>query len=72
MGAELRADEAARDLAAELTRLETLSDVIAWGRAAAGRTLSPSVITDVVVQDEFTHDAIVPVRADLVAAVGAT
>jgi hypothetical protein len=45
-------------LAVQLARLESLSDVLAWGRQRPG--LHPAVIADVVVQDEFTHDAIVP------------
>jgi hypothetical protein len=72
MGAQQRTDQAARDLAAELARFQTLSEVIAWGRAVLGRTSSAAVITDVVIQDEFSHDAIVPIRADLVVAIGAT
>ena len=72
MSAKERTDPLARDLAAEVARFETLSEVIAWGRAVPGRTSAPEVITDVVVQDEFTHDAIVPVRADLIVVVGAT
>jgi hypothetical protein len=49
-------------LEAELAQLESLSDVIRWGRAQAPGSVAPSVISDVVVQDEFTHDAIVPWR----------
>jgi hypothetical protein len=45
-------------LAAELADVESLSDVLKWGRKQTG--LHPAVIADVVVQDEFTHDAIVP------------
>jgi len=45
-------------LVAQVARLESLSDVLAWGRQRPG--LHPTVITDVVVQDEYTHDAIVP------------
>jgi len=38
--------------------LETLSDLLKWGRERDG--LDPAVITDVVKQDECTQDAIVP------------
>lgn len=47
-------------LAAQMDGLESLSDVLTWGRRLPG--LHPAVIADVVVQDEFTHDAIVPWR----------
>ena len=56
----------------ELKARHTLSDVITWGRAVPGRTASPLVITNVIIQDEFTHDAIVPLRDDLVVVFGST
>ena len=46
----------------ELDPLESLSDVMRWGRSQAPGSVKPPVITDVIVQDEFTHDAIVPWR----------
>jgi hypothetical protein len=46
----------------ELGGLESLADVLRWGRAQPAGSVKPAVITDVVVQDEFTHDAIVPWR----------
>ncbi|HEX4439645.1 MAG TPA: hypothetical protein VH854_06215 [Thermoanaerobaculia bacterium] len=49
-------------LAAELESLESLSDVIRWGRSQPAGSVVPAVIRDVVIQDEFTHDAIVPWR----------
>lgn len=45
----------------QLANLESLSDVLRWGRQQPPG-MHPAVITDVVVQDEFTHDAIVPWR----------
>ena len=59
-----RARLAPTDLAemeAQLANLESLSDVLRWGRQQLPG-LHPTVIADVVVQDEFTHDAIVPWR----------
>jgi hypothetical protein len=56
----------------EVSALETLADVFAWGRARPGGTSTPAVIADVVVQDEFTHDAIVPVTESLVIVFGST
>jgi hypothetical protein len=48
-------------LEAQVGGLESLADVLRWGRQQPSG-LQPAVITDVVVQDEFTHDAIVPWR----------
>ena len=47
-------------LQASLSGVESLADVIAWGRTQPAGSVRPEVITDVVVQDEYTHDAIVP------------
>jgi len=58
-----RAGLAPADVAALQTSLEgvgSLADVIAWGRTQPAGSVRPEVITDVVVQDEYTHDAIVP------------
>jgi hypothetical protein len=49
------------DIEAQLANLESLSDVLRWGRQQPPGP-HPAVIADVVVQDEFTHDAIVPWR----------
>jgi len=48
------------ELQASLKGLASLADVIAWGRNQPAGSVRPEVITDVVVQDEYTHDAIVP------------
>ena len=48
-------------LEADVAGLESLSDVLRWGRRQP-LVLRPEVITEVVVQDEYTHDAIVPWR----------
>ena len=49
-----------RSLEAHLSGLETLSDVLRWGRGLPAGAVTKRVIEDVVIQDEFTHDAIVP------------
>jgi len=51
-----------KSLEAALAGLESLSDVIRWGREQPAGVVSPAVIADVVIQDEYTHDAIVPWR----------
>jgi len=40
-------------LASEVARLTTLHDLILWGVARG------TMVSDVVVQDEFTHDVVV-------------
>jgi hypothetical protein len=47
-----------RTIQQELVPLRSLEQVVRW---AFGRT-PPSEIADVVVQDEFTHDVVVPWR----------
>ena len=44
----------------EVGKLESLADVLRWGRSQPPGVVSPKVIADVVIQDEFTHDAVVP------------
>ena len=52
--------EERRSLERQLDGLQTLADVMRWGRGRPGGIVTARVIEDVVVQDEFTHDAIVP------------
>lgn len=47
-------------LESDLKRLHSLADVMVWGRQQPRSAMVPQIILDVVVQDEFTHDAIVP------------
>jgi hypothetical protein len=48
-------------LARLVARHETLQDVVRWGVLYT----PPLLIVDIVVQDEFTHDVIVPFRDGL-------
>ena len=41
----------------------TLEDVLLWGFGLPVTERCPSVIADVVVQDEYTHDVLVPWRS---------
>ena len=41
---------------AALARLTTLAEVLAWGRAQS----PPAPVLDLVTQDEYTHDVILP------------
>jgi hypothetical protein len=56
----------------ELARQLTLADVITWGSAQPAGKMSPRIITEVVVQDEFTHDIIVPWGDRLILVYGTT
>ena len=52
------------EIDAEISQQENLLDVMRWAAEAPDNFL-PKVVANVVVQDEFTHDVIVPWR-DLV------
>ena len=54
------------DIAAELSGQENLRDVMSWALSSRSGAFIPSVVAEVIVQDEFTHDVIVPWRAGLV------
>jgi hypothetical protein len=50
----------------ELSEQQNLGDVMKWALAHPAGVFAPTVIAGVVVQDEFTHDVIVPWRDSLV------
>lgn len=58
-------DQLAR-LEAELSGQQNLRDVMIWAGSSPPGTFTPTVVSNVVVQDEFTHDVIVPFRDGLV------
>jgi hypothetical protein len=53
-------------LGRELSGQQNLGDVMMWALAHPAGSFAPTVIAGVVVQDEFTHDVIVPWRDNLV------
>ncbi len=63
--ANLSPEEITR-IESELSGQENLNDVMKWAFAQPKGIFLPSVVADVVVQDEFTHDVIVPFRDNLV------
>ena len=63
--ANLSSDTVA-DIAAELSGQENLKDVMSWALSSPSGAFIPSVVAEVIVQDEFTHDVIVPWRDGLV------
>ena len=52
-------------LEAEISEQENLQDVLRWALSDPGGFI-PRVVANVVVQDEFTHDVVVPWRGGLV------
>jgi hypothetical protein len=63
--AHLSAEQLAR-IESELPEQRGLQDVVSWGLGEESGAALPGVVAEVVVQDEFTHDAIVPWRDGLV------
>ena len=53
-------------IAARAASLQSLEDLLTWGREDPARFSSPATLTDVVIQDEFTHDVIVRLTDGLV------
>jgi len=53
-------------------RVTTVGELLAWGRRAPDLFSSQGVLTDVVVQDEFTHDLVVGLTDGLVLVYGST
>ncbi len=49
------------ELEAEIPELENLKDLMSWAFSNP-KEFVPKVVADVIIQDEFTHDVIVPWR----------
>ena len=50
------------DVADEVSKHCSLRDVLAWAGSKPREHVHPHIVAEVVVQDEFTHDVIVPYR----------
>lgn len=57
--------EVMADIESELSEHHSLKDVMNWAFSDSGKFI-PGVVKDVIVQDEFTHDVIVPWGSELV------
>jgi hypothetical protein len=55
--------EARENVSAEISDQENLKDMMVWALAQPAGTFLPNVVSSVIIQDEFTHDVIVP-RSD--------
>ena len=53
-------------LGSELSGQQNLNDVMKWALSHPKGLFIPSVVANVIVQDEFTHDVIIPYRDSLV------
>jgi hypothetical protein len=62
--ANLSTDDVA-NIATELSTQENLGDVMSWALSAPKGIFISSVVSEVIVQDEFTHDVVVPWRDQL-------
>lgn len=60
------ADEVRAQIEAELSGQHNLKDMMAWALSHGESVALPGVVSEVIVQDEFTHDVIVPRRDGLV------
>jgi hypothetical protein len=47
---------------AEIEQHKGLADVLAWAAAKPNGDVHPQTVAEVITQDEFTHDVIVPYR----------
>ena len=56
----------------ELPEHQNLNELMKWALSHSEKIFIPSIVADVVVQDEFTHDIIVPYRDGLVLVYDAT
>lgn len=49
-------------IAVDLKEHRSLQDLLGWAESQPEGTLIPGAISELVVQDEFTHDIVVPWR----------
>ena len=63
--ANLSPEQIAR-LEGELSGQENLNNVMNWALSHPKGIFIPAVVANVIVQDEFTHDVIIPYRDGLV------
>jgi hypothetical protein len=46
----------------ELAKHKTLGQVLVWAGAKAKEDFLPHIVAEVITQDEFTHDVIIPYK----------
>ena len=55
-------DKEFTELKNELAKLKTLGQVLSWANAKAKGEFLPQIVAEVVAQDEYTHDVVVPYK----------
>jgi hypothetical protein len=58
--------QAVAEIESELSHQQNLKDVMNWAMSYPAGIFVSQIVADVVVQDEFTHDVVVPWRDGLV------
>ena len=56
------ADDEFALIGGEVDRHSGLNDVLAWAEGKPKSELHPHIVAEVITQDEFTHDIIVPYK----------
>ena len=69
--ANLSPEQLAR-INSEVAKHHTLPDILRWGFNPSSGATHPQVISDVIIQDEYSHDVIVPWREGLLLVYGTT
>jgi hypothetical protein len=59
-------DDQLADITRDLDGQRTLDDMLKWALRSDPAHFTPTIVSDVVAQDEFTNDVIVPWRDNLV------
>lgn len=50
------------ELEKDLAKHKTLGRVLAWANSKSKRDFLPQIVAEVITQDEFTHDVVVPYK----------
>ncbi|HMS39581.1 MAG TPA: hypothetical protein PKE69_05090 [Pyrinomonadaceae bacterium] len=55
-------DEKFAELETELSKYKTLGRVLSWANTKPKGDFLPQIVAEVITQDEFTHDVVVPYK----------
>lgn len=55
-------EEELANLKTELAKHKTLGQVLAWANSKSKTDFLPQIVAEVVTQDEFTHDVVIPYK----------
>jgi hypothetical protein len=50
------------ELENDLAKHKTLGRVLTWANSKSKRDFSPQIVAEVITQDEFTHDVVIPYK----------